>query len=53
VGDEKIVDFESILIARTAVKTGVDVDAIRTIVTEWIERRPLAHIRACQKPASG
>jgi putative hydrolase of the HAD superfamily len=43
-------DFEAILVAETASATGHSPDAIRRIVEEWIERRPLPYLPACRYP---
>jgi FMN phosphatase YigB (HAD superfamily) len=48
VGDEEIDGFEDVLVARAAEANGVDQTTVRSIVAEWMERRPLAHIRACR-----
>jgi HAD superfamily hydrolase (TIGR01549 family) len=47
-GEEELDDFESILMDRTARQVGVDEAAVRAIVSEWIERRPLEYIGACR-----
>jgi putative hydrolase of the HAD superfamily len=49
-GDAEVGDFEAVVVARTAERTRVAAETVRTIVTEWIEVRPLAHIRACRYP---
>lgn len=49
-GDDEIDGFEGVLIARTAEANGVDPAIVCTIVAEWMEKRPLAHIRACRYP---
>jgi len=46
----EVPDFEESLIARSAKLSRVGPDTVRTIVKEWIERRPIAHIRACRYP---
>lgn len=48
IGDEEIEGFEDVLVARTAAANRVSQEAVRSIVAEWIESRPLAHIRACR-----
>jgi len=49
-GDDEIAGFEDVLVARTAEANGVDPATVRTIVAEWMEKRPLAHIRAFRYP---
>lgn len=49
-GDEQAVDFERALIAQTAEATASSPDRIRTIVSEWIERRRLKYLAACRYP---
>lgn len=49
-GDAGAGDFEDVLIARTAEKHGLARETVRAVVTEWIETRPLAHVRACRYP---
>lgn len=48
VGDDEIDGFEDVLVGRAAKANGVSQNAVRSIVAEWMERRPLAHIRACR-----
>jgi FMN phosphatase YigB (HAD superfamily) len=43
-------DCEAALIAETASATGHSPAAIRLIVEEWIERRPLPYLPACRYP---
>lgn len=40
--------FLSRQFSETAALTGVEEDTVRRIVVEWIERRPLARLRACR-----
>jgi FMN phosphatase YigB (HAD superfamily) len=49
-GDEETVDFEHALIARTAAATASSPDRVRSIVSEWIDRRPLQYLAACRYP---
>jgi HAD superfamily hydrolase (TIGR01549 family) len=49
-GEEEVENFEAALVAITSERTGIREDAIRMIVSEWIEQRPLVHIRACRFP---
>jgi FMN phosphatase YigB (HAD superfamily) len=48
--DEQVVDFERILIAQTAAATANSPDAVRAIVSEWIDQRPLRYLAACRYP---
>ena len=48
IGDEEIDGFEDVLVAQTAKANGIDPMTVRSIVSDWMERRPLAHIRACR-----
>ena len=50
-GDEQISDFERALIAQTAEATGNSPGHVRSIVSEWIEQRPLGYLAACCYPA--
>ncbi|SFV33433.1 HAD family hydrolase [Hyphomicrobium facile] len=50
IGDDEIDGFDDVLVARTAEANGVAPETVRAIVAEWIEKRPLAHIRACRYP---
>jgi HAD superfamily hydrolase (TIGR01549 family) len=50
IGEQEIDGFESVLIARTAQKAGVEQAKVQALVREWIELRPLAHVRACRYP---
>ena len=49
-GDEQIIDFEPALIAQTATATANSPDSVRSIVSEWVERRPLKYLAACRYP---
>ena len=49
-GDEAAIDFEPALIAETAAATANSPDAVRAIVSEWIEQRPLGYLAACLYP---
>ena len=40
-GAEEVVDFERVLIAETAKATSMSPESVQTIVSEWIETRPL------------
>lgn len=48
IGEEEIDDFQASLMARTVAKTGQPAERITAIVSEWIERRPLAYIASCR-----
>jgi putative hydrolase of the HAD superfamily len=47
-GDAETHDFESQLLARTATTTRSTESTVRTIVAEWIERRPLLYLADCR-----
>jgi FMN phosphatase YigB (HAD superfamily) len=49
-GDEQRVDFERALITQTAAATANSPDRVRSIVSEWIEQRPLRYLAACRYP---
>jgi putative hydrolase of the HAD superfamily len=46
-GDEEVVDFDRVLIAETAKATSMSPASVQTIVSEWIETRPLRYLRSC------
>ena len=48
IGDQNVDGFEEVLIARAAEQTRVSSETIHALVSEWLERRPLAHIHACR-----
>jgi FMN phosphatase YigB (HAD superfamily) len=48
--EREVPNFETVLIAETAAATGRSADAIRSIVDEWIEQRPLPYLAACRYP---
>jgi HAD superfamily hydrolase (TIGR01549 family) len=50
IGDREVDGFDSVLIARTAQEAGAEKAKVQSLVREWIEQRPLAHIRACRYP---
>lgn len=49
-GNEEAIDFETALIAQTAAATAISPDRVRSIVSEWIEQRPLGYLAACRYP---
>ena len=49
-GEEQIIDFEPALIAQTTTATANSPDSVRSIVSEWVERRPLRYLAACRYP---
>jgi HAD superfamily hydrolase (TIGR01549 family) len=49
-GEHEVDAFDGELVARTAQEAGVEESKVQSIVREWIEQRPLAHIRACRYP---
>lgn len=50
IGEKEIDGFEDILVARAAEASRIRETTLRAIVSEWMEKRPLAHIRACRYP---
>jgi FMN phosphatase YigB (HAD superfamily) len=46
--DQEEPNFERALIVETAAATARSPDAVRAMVTEWIEQRPLHHIADCR-----
>jgi HAD superfamily hydrolase (TIGR01509 family) len=50
IAEEEIDGFDSVLITRTAKTTGLDEKMVRSLVSEWMEKRPLSHIRVCRYP---
>jgi FMN phosphatase YigB (HAD superfamily) len=46
-GDEEATDFERQLIAETAQATSRSPGQVRALVTEWLLKRPLPHLRKC------
>ena len=48
--DKQVADFERILIAETASATANALDAVRAIVSEWVEQRPLSYLADCLYP---
>ena len=47
-GEAETEDFERILISRTATAVACTQDAVRVIVSEWIESRPLRYLAGCR-----
>jgi FMN phosphatase YigB (HAD superfamily) len=48
--NEQVADFERVLIAETAAVTANSPDTVRSIVSEWIEQRPLQYLGVCRYP---
>lgn len=48
IADQEINDFEDVLVARVAKTNDISKESVRSLVAEWIEQRPLAHILACR-----
>ena len=48
--DKQVADFEHILIAETASATANALEAVRAIVSEWVEQRPLSYLADCLYP---
>lgn len=49
-GDQEIDGFDDVLVERTAGAAGVARAKVKSAVSEWMEHRPLAHVRACRYP---
>jgi putative hydrolase of the HAD superfamily len=47
-GDGETDNFDAPLVARTAAATGASPEAVRAIVAEWMEKRPLRHLERCR-----
>ncbi|RXH10126.1 HAD family hydrolase [Bradyrhizobium guangzhouense] len=47
---QEVYDFERILIASTAKRYRLQEGEVRALAAEWLEKRPLAHIRDCRYP---
>lgn len=50
-GDAETEDFDAVLVAEVARRRGVKSDQVRSIVAEWMEKRPLALLPPCRYPA--
>ena len=48
--DEELEGFQATVIERTAQATGVGSEKVLDLVREWIEQRPLIHLRRCRYP---
>jgi len=44
---EEVADFERVLIAETAKSTSMSTECVHSIVSEWIETRPLRYLKSC------
>lgn len=49
-GEEEAGAFETALFAETATTVGCSPEAVRVIVAEWIEQRPLRYLASCRYP---
>lgn len=49
-GDEQIVDFDRLLVAKTAAACACSEQFVRAVVSEWIEVRPLSYLARCLYP---
>src|ERR1700687_3140678 len=49
-GNEEVGGFMPTLLSETAASTAMAPDAIRAIVTEWMEERPLRYLNTCRYP---
>jgi putative hydrolase of the HAD superfamily len=48
--EAEVEHFEPVLLAQTASACGAQPEQVATIAREWMERRPLAHLRPCVYP---
>jgi FMN phosphatase YigB (HAD superfamily) len=46
-GAEEVADFDRVLIAETAKAMSISPERVQSIVSEWIEARPLQYLRSC------
>ncbi len=49
-GEAETADFLPALVTETARTCGVAEEQVRSVVAEWIERRPLRHLAGCRYP---
>ena len=49
-GNEEDVDFQVAQYTRTAARVRCSEDEVRALAREWMERQPLALLRACRRP---
>lgn len=49
-GDEQIVDFDRLLVAKTATATASSEEDVRAVVSEWMDVRPLSYLARCLYP---
>jgi putative hydrolase of the HAD superfamily len=49
-GDEEVEDFDRVLIDETAKAMSLSPERVRTIVSDWIETRPLQYLKNCVLP---
>jgi len=49
-GEEELDGFQAALVERTTQATGVESRKVLDLVDEWIDRRPLVHLRRCRYP---
>jgi FMN phosphatase YigB (HAD superfamily) len=49
-GDEQIVDFDQLLVAKTAAASVCSEEFVRAVVSEWMEVRPLSYLARCLYP---
>ena len=49
-GEEEAIDFQAAQYARAAVRARCGEDEVRALTREWMERQPLALLRACRRP---
>ncbi len=49
-GNEQVIDFDRLLIAKTAAATASSLEVVRAVVFEWMEVRPLSYLARCLYP---
>ena len=49
-GNEQVIDFDRLLIAKTAAATASSLEVVRAVVFEWMEVRPLSYLARCIYP---
>lgn len=49
-GDQETSGFDAVLIERTAQATATPPDAVRALVADWIDQRPVRHLKSARYP---
>lgn len=50
ISEQELLGFEDLTITRTAEMTHIPRERVQAIVSQWIDQRPIEHIRACRYP---